>query len=186
MDASQIGEKLRAAREAKGLSQEEAARRIGTSWASVSRWELGKQRIRGESLVRAAEAYGVTVESLTGGRERSSANTPRTAEQMLRYRVAESFRLPPSIEATLRRFEADALDAGVPLDQIEQVVAAVRGPIENAVKHYGGTEIPDDGEDLADLVRNITEELHAFLEAAHRLATGGVGRGPVGAPKKKR
>jgi transcriptional regulator with XRE-family HTH domain len=181
-DASQIGSRIREARESAGLTQREAAKRIGADQVTLSRWELGKQRIAAENLAKLGQAYGVSVDWLMAAGE----HAPRRGARPPPYQVAEAFRLPASIEATLRRFEADALDADVPIDQIEQVVAAVRGPLEYAVKRLSMTESPGRGDALADLVRSITEELHAFLEATHRLATGGVGRERDGAPPKKK
>lgn len=52
---AQIGEKIRLARDLKGMSQAELAEAVGVDVPSVSRWETGKTRPRGK-LPRIAEA----------------------------------------------------------------------------------------------------------------------------------
>lgn len=54
---SQISEQLRAAREAAGLTQQEAAELLGVDSQSVSRWERGERRIRAETFQRALKVY---------------------------------------------------------------------------------------------------------------------------------
>ncbi len=46
-------------REVRGLSQEDLANRIGTTKASVSRWETGKRDITGEVIASISTALGV-------------------------------------------------------------------------------------------------------------------------------
>lgn len=42
-----FGQRLRRAREARGLSQEAAAEEIGVAWRTVASWELGEKEPRG-------------------------------------------------------------------------------------------------------------------------------------------
>ncbi len=53
-----IGRKLQKAREDAGLSQEELARRLGCSQASLSNYELGKRRLYLADLQRIGQLLG--------------------------------------------------------------------------------------------------------------------------------
>lgn len=55
-----------AARINAGLSQTEAARRIGVDQSTVSYWESGKKMPRASKLARLADLYGCTVDELFG------------------------------------------------------------------------------------------------------------------------
>lgn len=46
-------------RDRRGLSQDALAERVGTTKASISRWETGKRDITGESLAAIADALGL-------------------------------------------------------------------------------------------------------------------------------
>lgn len=46
-------------REQRGLSQDALAERVGTTKASISRWETGKRDVTGESLAAIAAALGL-------------------------------------------------------------------------------------------------------------------------------
>lgn len=61
-----IGERLRAARKEKGLTQTELAERLGISFVGVSQWESGKRNPKKETLVRLADVLDVPVSYLTG------------------------------------------------------------------------------------------------------------------------
>ena len=54
--AQELGAQVRALREARGVSQEELARRIGTSQAAIARLELGGAEPRFATLQRIAQA----------------------------------------------------------------------------------------------------------------------------------
>lgn len=55
-----------------GLSQTEAARRLGVDQSTVSYWETGKKMPRASKLAKMADLYGCTVDDLFG-RGRDSA-----------------------------------------------------------------------------------------------------------------
>jgi transcriptional regulator with XRE-family HTH domain len=57
----QIGRKLQKAREDAGLSQEELARKLGCSQASLSNYELGKRRLYLADLQRIGQLLGKPV-----------------------------------------------------------------------------------------------------------------------------
>jgi ribosome-binding protein aMBF1 (putative translation factor) len=60
--AAMVGERVREAREAAGLSQRELARRMGTSQAAVARLEAGSVGATLTTLQRAATALGLEVQ----------------------------------------------------------------------------------------------------------------------------
>jgi transcriptional regulator with XRE-family HTH domain len=59
--AAEVGERIRSAREAVGLSQRELARRMGTSQAAIARLEAGGVGATLTTLHRAATALGLEV-----------------------------------------------------------------------------------------------------------------------------
>ena len=61
MDAKQLGQRIREAREAKGLSQEQLAELISRNQHSVSEYESGKRRIYANDLPSIAHVLGVSV-----------------------------------------------------------------------------------------------------------------------------
>lgn len=58
MGYKEIGRKLQKAREEAGFSQEELARKLGCTQASLSNYELGKRRIYSADLQRIGEILG--------------------------------------------------------------------------------------------------------------------------------
>lgn len=61
MTPKQLGERIRQAREARGLSQEEFAERISRDQRSVSEYERGKRRIYAHDLPTIAKALDVSI-----------------------------------------------------------------------------------------------------------------------------
>ncbi len=61
---AEIGDKLRVWREEQGLTQEDAARRIGCNQSAVSEWESGRAVPAIESAVKIADAMSVTLDAL--------------------------------------------------------------------------------------------------------------------------
>lgn len=51
-------------REARGLSQERLAQRMGTSNMTISRWELGKVKMNTDAMLAVSEALGIEPEDL--------------------------------------------------------------------------------------------------------------------------
>lgn len=60
--AARVGESVREAREATGLSQRELARRVGTTQAVISRIEMGSVGATLTTLQRIATSLGVELE----------------------------------------------------------------------------------------------------------------------------
>lgn len=65
--STSIGQRLKAAREAAGLTQEKAAAQIGVSMMTVSRWERGQHVAEGAQLGAAARVYGRSVDWILQG-----------------------------------------------------------------------------------------------------------------------
>lgn len=61
MGYKEIGRRLQKAREEAGLSQEELARKLGCTQASLSNYELGKRRIYSADLQRIGEILGKSI-----------------------------------------------------------------------------------------------------------------------------
>ena len=61
-----IAAALAAARTNAGLTQTEAARRLGVDQSSVSFWESGKKFPRASMLVKLADLYCCTIDELFG------------------------------------------------------------------------------------------------------------------------
>lgn len=64
--SQEIGKRLRAARKAVGLTQKDVAHKIGVTFGAVSQWELGGTTPKGGNLMKLAQLYNVTPESLVG------------------------------------------------------------------------------------------------------------------------
>lgn len=55
---------LRRAREAKGLSQTEAAQKIGITQSTLSGLESGRQGVAEDTAIRVARGYGMTLREM--------------------------------------------------------------------------------------------------------------------------
>lgn len=64
--SEQRGKRLRALREASGLSQRELARQLNVHYSNISFWESGAVPPRSEVLPAMADIFGVRVEELLG------------------------------------------------------------------------------------------------------------------------
>lgn len=67
-EADRLGERLKEAREAAGLTQAEAAQRAGVHEVSLSRWERGVRRLGAAEAQRLAAIYRVPLSTLLPGR----------------------------------------------------------------------------------------------------------------------
>jgi SOS-response transcriptional repressor LexA len=70
-----LGQRIRARREAAGLTQEKLATHCGVSRAAVAQWEAGVTRPSLDNLVKAADTLGVWLSWLTMG-DQSLPDTP--------------------------------------------------------------------------------------------------------------
>jgi transcriptional regulator with XRE-family HTH domain len=71
-----IGERIRAFRLLRGMSQEGLAERLGVTFQQVQKYEKGANRISASRLIHAAEVLEVSLDQLTG---RSSEHPGRSA-----------------------------------------------------------------------------------------------------------
>ncbi len=67
MDIGEIGARIRAAREARGLTQGGLAKLVGVSRSAVAQWETGRSGQVGGNLAAIAQSLGVSVEHLLLG-----------------------------------------------------------------------------------------------------------------------
>lgn len=74
----ELGGRIRRAREAAGLTQNELAQRINARESQVSLWESGKNEPRVSTLRQIAEALGVRLAALLSDDDEPSAS-PRAA-----------------------------------------------------------------------------------------------------------
>ncbi len=59
-----IGENIRAARLAAGLTQKELAAKVGIPYQTLQRWEYGTFSPNMDNLIKLASALGISVEEL--------------------------------------------------------------------------------------------------------------------------
>lgn len=64
-----IGERITAAREAKGMTMDELGKKVGVGKSAISRWESDKRIPRIEHLFRLSVALDVDVSDLVGTRK---------------------------------------------------------------------------------------------------------------------
>lgn len=83
----EIGRKLQKAREEAGLSQEELARKLGCTQASLSNYELGKRRLYLADLQRIGQLLGKPVTYFLEDPEEKPANP--NYEQLLKEPVVK-------------------------------------------------------------------------------------------------
>jgi transcriptional regulator with XRE-family HTH domain len=92
----QIAVRLRAARDAAGLSQGQVAKLLNVHRPTISEIEAGRRRVAGEELTRLASLYGVSVEWLTATSEKSDPTEDRillAARELSRMRDKDLDRL---------------------------------------------------------------------------------------------
>ena len=89
-----ISEKLRQARSATGLSQEDIAEKVGVSRQTVSNWETGKSYPDIASVIALSDAYNVPLDSLMKGDDemidhfKESTNVTKSNKQVMASIIA--------------------------------------------------------------------------------------------------
>jgi transcriptional regulator with XRE-family HTH domain len=104
MSETDVGKRLRAAREQRGWSRETLAHHAGVSWAAISQIESGRRRdVRLATLAALAQALNISIDHLAGGRARQGLK-----HSALFYDSAASFASAAAsfLSAGLRRGEA--------------------------------------------------------------------------------
>ena len=74
MKSLDIGEKIKGARAAAGLTQEQAAEALGMSRQTISNWENEKTYPDIASVVRMSDLYGISLDKLLKGEEDNSSS----------------------------------------------------------------------------------------------------------------
>ncbi len=85
--AHDIGFRIRAARQERGLTQGELAAQIGVSRSAVAQWETGRAGQVTGNLARIANVLGVGVEFLMHGAAERAANEAATADELAMLRL---------------------------------------------------------------------------------------------------
>ncbi|GAA2677485.1 helix-turn-helix domain-containing protein [Actinoplanes palleronii] len=66
LDMPKLGLRVRQAREAAGISQDEARKAINVSQPTYSRIESGDRVLKGDELIQLADCFGVRAAAITG------------------------------------------------------------------------------------------------------------------------
>ena len=77
IDPIQLGERLRNARARAGLTQQDAAEKLGMARTTLITLEKGQRRVRSEELKDMAEVYGCSVNALLRPHSVSVSLVPR-------------------------------------------------------------------------------------------------------------
>jgi transcriptional regulator with XRE-family HTH domain len=85
----EIGDRIKAERKARGLSQEELARRIPVNKSAVAQWESPNSRtgITTSNLVKVADTLGIPVTRLTGDSDNDDKLETQTPEEAALLRL---------------------------------------------------------------------------------------------------
>ena len=111
--ATTLGQRIRARRDAVGLTQEKLAAACGVSRAAVAQWESGVTRPSLDNLVKAAAALSVWLSWLTTG-DQSLPDTPNPFVDPSVSRAANQLGIP--VIDLARADQWDALRATMPTD----------------------------------------------------------------------
>jgi transcriptional regulator with XRE-family HTH domain len=151
VSASQIGSRLKAAREKAGLTQEVAAAKLGVHVVTVSRWETAGVQARSDTLVRLAELYGTSVDALVsdphvqGGQHSVDVSRGTNAKS----RLARN--LPLAIREYLAELQLRLTKGGATEDEISEAMDLLRSPA--VFTFYKGGELSEFNE--ADVLRGM-------------------------------
>ena len=86
-DPVQIGERIRAARQDRGWTQEQLADAVGVSRSAVAQWETGRAGQLSGNLARIGEVLSVGIEHLTHGRDRRAPAQASTGDELALLRL---------------------------------------------------------------------------------------------------
>lgn len=86
--AIQVAGRIRAARRAQGLTQDQLARVVGVTRSAVAQWETGRAGQVGSNLARIAAALGISAAHLLSGeQEAGAAPLPMRGDEMALLRA---------------------------------------------------------------------------------------------------
>lgn len=125
---SQLNERLTEARIAKGMNKTAFAKAVRVSQPTVTDWENGKMRPKGENLIRICHVLGIAPEWLLNGRGSPESTTPHPAPPPTVRDLLESLRdeieaQPEDIRRLLAQLVGEYLAA--PSDESGRRVAAM-------------------------------------------------------------
>src|SRR5947209_7419992 len=100
IDPARLGERLAAARRARGFSQEEVARLLGVSRPTLVSIEKGTRMARAAEVSALADLFGCSVHELVAGRQFVADFAPQ-------FRLTQARDVPPeAVEKAVRDFQA--------------------------------------------------------------------------------
>ncbi len=145
LDPHAIGQRLTAARKARGITQQEAAEFLGLSRPTLSATERGIRLPDPEEIVRLARYYGRTVHEIVGRRQ-----APVELQPHLRAAVRSSRNDPGEIDCAIGEFQR-LVDDYRELEEIEGAELAVDYPSEVQVPRRG--DVRQCAEDISERER---------------------------------
>jgi transcriptional regulator with XRE-family HTH domain len=86
-DPQAIGERIRLARQARGLTQEQLAEAVGVTRSAVAQWETGRAGQVTGNLSRIAAVLGVGVEQLMFGDDKASPRRAARGDELAILRL---------------------------------------------------------------------------------------------------
>ena len=86
-DPRDIGERIRQARQERGLTQDQLAGEVGVSRSAVAQWETGRAGQLTGNLARIADVLGVGLEHLTHGRNKRSGGQAGSGDELAVLRL---------------------------------------------------------------------------------------------------
>jgi transcriptional regulator with XRE-family HTH domain len=167
----ELSERIRALRQNLGLTQEDFARRIGTSQKVVSRWENGV-RPRDILLRRIAEVGKVPYQDLAHGMSDSTGTGLRSLEEnrlLEAFRAISSKRLKYEIMARIRNSEFLLMDSAALEKRTRIIFFDQSDDMNEAIAHYLTRRFRDLYDELVEIEAE-RDELQEEAEA------GNVGR----------
>jgi transcriptional regulator with XRE-family HTH domain len=85
--AASVGARIRAARAARGWTQDALAEAVGVSRSAVAQWETDRAGQLRDTIPRIAEALGVSVEHLLTGEDRHAPREAATGDELALLRL---------------------------------------------------------------------------------------------------
>lgn len=117
-----VGERIREHRQAAGLSQAEAARRVYVSRQTIGNWESGRTLADVQSLVLLARAFGTTVDALIGESDPNAAlPTAEDRHALVRLLVTAGLLLGAILALV---FASHLISLMMPSDDVTEAVRA--------------------------------------------------------------
>ena len=95
MDRQTLGERIRAMRELRGLSQQQVARAFGCARETVSNWERGERGIEAPELARLARVFDVDITYFYGAGEYQTDDVPPELQMVYGLQGRVMSHLPP-------------------------------------------------------------------------------------------